>query len=420
MQIFRTPTLNDLMLFITYLGNWRIVFLGAFFICLILLLRKRWYHLSTFVISVGGGEVLVWIIKHLVERPRPPLVNALTPETSFSFPSGHGFVALSFYGLLSYYLFHISKNKFQKLLSILFGITIVLLIGISRIYLGVHWPTDVLASFAVGSAWLTTLITLIEIKKKYNPHKIKIPFLKKKYILSLSIFLTILWFSFIIFYFKTHPLKTIDKQKLTPIELTKSDIPNKLFPTESSKFSETITGKYMEPINIIVIGNEKKLFNIFKEINWYPCDPVTIKNNWRLANAIILNKPYPEAPGIPSFWNTKPNEISFEQPTDLNSAKERHHIHFWETSFLIDNQPVWFGTVHFDKNAILKNKIIPTHIIDPAVDKERNRIKEILLKNKNVNSMEEFQIVEPTLGSNQAGSLFFTDGKTLIIFLKNN
>lgn len=416
-QILRTPNLNNVMLFITYLGSWKIVFSGAFLICLILFLRRRWYHLWTFIISVSGGEILVWIIKNLVERPRPPLVNALTPETSFSFPSGHSFVALSFYGLLFYYLFRLSKNKFQKFLSIFFGIVIILSIGFSRIYLGVHWPTDVLASFAVGSAWLATLITIIEIKKKFNPHHHHTPFLKKKYILVLSIFFSILWITFIIFYFKTHPLKPTFENNNTKIIVPENKISEKIF-INFPRFSETITGNPMEPINIIIIGTENNLNKSFELSSWFKSDQPNLNAYYKFATAILFKKPYFQSPGTPTFWNTVPNNISFSKPITENSFSFKYHIHFWDTPFVTEKQiPIWVGTIHFDKEIKRIKFLLPYHTINPAIDKQRNFLKDDLEKNNQIDHFSEFQIVEPTLGKN-AMDPFFTDGKAFIIFLK--
>lgn len=418
-QIFRTPLFSSIMIFFTYLGKWETVFLGTFFICLILFLRRRWYQLWTFIISVGIGEILVWIIKNLVERPRPPLINALLPEKSFSFPSGHSFVALSFYGLLSYYLFRLSKNKFQKFLSILFGAIIILSIGLSRIYLGVHWPSDVLASYAVGAAWLTTLITMIEIKKKFNPHPLKTPYLKKKYILGLSIFFSFLWISFIIFYFKTHPLKPQPKIPDKKTVISENKIVESIF-KDYSRYSEGITGSAIEPINIIIVGTEKELDKSFESSGWFKADPANLSSYAKLLNAVIFRKEYFQAPGTPSFWNAIPNNISFSKPITQKSFSFKYHVHFWPTVFVTEKQiQIWVGTVHFDKELKKTKFLLPIHTIDPAVDKQREFLKNDLEKNKMTTRIDEFQIVEPTLGKNVIDP-FFTDGKAYVIFLKNN
>ncbi len=165
-QEFRAPALDAAMLFFTYLGNWEVVLIlitiaGIFFAA-----KKHKDYILAILFSVGGGEVLVWVIKHIVQRPRPFLTDDLVFEKSFSFPSGHAFAAVAFYGLLAYFLISAVKSRFWKIFFIAVCALLALTIGISRIYLGVHWPTDVLAGFALGIAWLAIIITVLKKIKK--------------------------------------------------------------------------------------------------------------------------------------------------------------------------------------------------------------------------------------------------------------
>ena len=151
---FRTPELNQFMLFITYLAQGEIITIAVIFSLIILFLLRKWSYLRSLLVFVIGGELFVWIIKNIVDRPRPPLTEALVTETSYSFPSGHSFIAIAFYGLITFFLFDSLKKKSLKIISLILGIILVILIGVSRIYLGAHWPSDVLASYASGLAWL--------------------------------------------------------------------------------------------------------------------------------------------------------------------------------------------------------------------------------------------------------------------------
>jgi len=418
LNVLRTPLVNKLMLFITYLGEGSVVFLGCFLIIILLLLTKRKNYAIALAISVLGGELFVWILKIVFHRQRPPVLTALLSESSFSFPSGHAFVAIAFYGLLTYFIFRESKNKLQKGLSIIFGIIIILSIGFSRIYLGVHWPSDVLASYASGAAWLAALITSLEIRNKFNHSPVQKKSIQGN-IRNLAIIFFSIWIVYLIFFFSSHPLQTpiIKEDKIT---ISSNQVPSSFF-TNVSRYSEDLTGVPIEPINLIFIGNQDSLQKAFESAGWVKTDPIRFKSMMRLLMAVLHNKPYDQSPGMPSFWNTFPNDFAYEQPTEIHSISQRHHIHFWKTPFLVNNTQVWFATAHFDNSITSRSSVIfVTHKIDPAVDKEREKIKTDLLGAGQVEKIEDFQIVPLTAGTNSAGNLFYTDGKAYVIYLKKN
>ena len=417
-QIFRSDSFNNTMLFITNLGKGQIVFLGVVVLGIILVMHRRWRHSTALLASVSGGEIFVWMIKNLFERPRPALPNALLPEAGYSFPSGHAFVAISFYGLVSYFLYRELKNKFVKAVCLVSGLLIILAIGFSRIYLGAHWTSDVLASYVSGAAWLTTFITTLEIRRKFNPEEKKIPHYTKSKLVVLAFILISVWIGFMIFFFRAHPLKSPAMIPEKQVAISQNDIPSNLF-SVFPRTSETIAGEEMEPINFIIVGSEQQVRQTFEKAGWFPTDPINPKTVWKLTLSLAFDSPYSTAPGVPSFWNTRPNDFGFEKPTDASSAKQRQHIHFWKTQFVLgDQSKVWLCTAHFD-NKITFSSLIPVHTIDPAIDRERERVKDDIVKTGKVDSIEEFQIVEPTLNTNQGGDQFFTDGKAYIVYLEN-
>lgn len=105
------------------------------------------------VLSIGGGILLSTTLKHGFDRPRPDLV----PHESFvytaSFPSGHSMMAAVVYLTLGVLLARAQPQRWLKVYLIVLAVLMMLLVGISRVYLGVHWPTDVLAGWTVGTAW---------------------------------------------------------------------------------------------------------------------------------------------------------------------------------------------------------------------------------------------------------------------------
>jgi undecaprenyl-diphosphatase len=118
----------------------------------ILLLRK-WLSAALLVVSFGGGLALNSLLKLGFDRPRPDLVSHLVETHSASFPSGHAMLAAVCYLTLGALLAGVTHGRRLKAYILGVAIALTLLVGGSRIYLGVHWPTDVLAGWCLGAAW---------------------------------------------------------------------------------------------------------------------------------------------------------------------------------------------------------------------------------------------------------------------------
>ena len=110
-------------------------------------------------VSLTGGGIMIGTMKTKYERSRPTLIDALAKEGTFSFPSGHSFIAFCFYGILTYWWFRARKDFWER--SVVLGAagSGIALIGASRVYLGVHYPSDVLAGYAAAVPWLTACLT---------------------------------------------------------------------------------------------------------------------------------------------------------------------------------------------------------------------------------------------------------------------
>ena len=110
-------------------------------------------------VSLTGGGIMIGGMKTKYERARPTLIEALAKEGTFSFPSGHSFISLCFYGTLTYWWWNARKDWFQRIAVLSASTAGILLIGASRVYLGVHYPSDVLAGYAAAVPWLTACLT---------------------------------------------------------------------------------------------------------------------------------------------------------------------------------------------------------------------------------------------------------------------
>ncbi|MXP64105.1 phosphatase PAP2 family protein [Roseomonas sp. M0104] len=137
----------------TSLGSYAVLLLiGLLALGYILMLRK-WLSALLLVISFAGSMVLNNLLKQGFDRPRPELVSHLADVYTASFPSGHAMLSATCYLTLGTLLAGVTRYRRLKAYILGCAIAIVLVIGISRVYLGVHWPTDVLAGWALGAAW---------------------------------------------------------------------------------------------------------------------------------------------------------------------------------------------------------------------------------------------------------------------------
>lgn len=110
------------------------------------------------VLNLAISALLNVAIKEMVQRPRPPIEFRMVEETSFSFPSGHSMTSAAFYGLIIYFIFKNIENKNIRNAACVCLCILIFLIGISRIYLGVHYASDVLAGFTIAIVYLILYI----------------------------------------------------------------------------------------------------------------------------------------------------------------------------------------------------------------------------------------------------------------------
>src|SRR5690606_23326515 len=145
MDSLNTPFMTDFMIFMSFLGDAPFITGAALsLIIYFLFIRKhRWYSLKVPVIAVGSISLNL-ITKFFFHRERP-VIPHLVEASGLSFPSGHSMVSASFYGLMIYLVWHNIRQVWLRNLVIALLITIILLIGNSRIYLHVHYATDVVA-----------------------------------------------------------------------------------------------------------------------------------------------------------------------------------------------------------------------------------------------------------------------------------
>jgi len=172
LQPLANPQLNRIMLFFTFLGKHQFLIPANLFILFYFLVisKHSWFSIRSAAIALSS-LVLMLLLKYLFQRKRPlaPLLKAVK---GLSFPSGHAIMAVTFYGFIIYILFHTIGHSGAKYILTVLLVILILLIGFSRIYLRVHYASDVLSGFIIGLLWLfISLAVLNRIEDYFKENK---------------------------------------------------------------------------------------------------------------------------------------------------------------------------------------------------------------------------------------------------------
>lgn len=164
-ETLRNPTLTIIMKYITKLSDTLFIIIFSLILTLLFYFKldkkKIAMLIPTNLVTVA---LINQILKFIIQRERP-VGYRIIEMSSYSFPSGHAMVSMAFYGLLIYIIYHLVKNKKARTSLIVLNIIIIILIGISRIYLGVHYLSDIITGYSISIIYLLLLTKLL---KKYK------------------------------------------------------------------------------------------------------------------------------------------------------------------------------------------------------------------------------------------------------------
>ncbi|MEE4121351.1 MAG: phosphatase PAP2 family protein [Paracoccaceae bacterium] len=147
------PVLEEIMRDLTALGGIAALTLATVTVAVFFLLTRRYGQMAFVLVTIGGGILLSGLAKDLFDRPRPDLVPHGSLVHTASFPSGHAMMAAGAYLGLGALVARLQPTRRMKAYVMGVAVTITLAVGTSRVYLGVHWPTDVAAGWLAGAAW---------------------------------------------------------------------------------------------------------------------------------------------------------------------------------------------------------------------------------------------------------------------------
>jgi len=168
---FRSQLVTSFMEAVTQCGGAKFLTAAALVVALYLMFRKQFSRAAGLAVAIIGGSLLNSILKALIHRPRPMTETTLVAAYGWSFPSGHAMISVIFYGMIAYFLIKAAESWKLRSFYMILAAFIMTMIGFSRIYLQVHYLSDVLAGFAGGFFWLSVCITgleLYDLKRRFK------------------------------------------------------------------------------------------------------------------------------------------------------------------------------------------------------------------------------------------------------------
>lgn len=414
--LFRTAGMTRFMLVFTELGGTAVLSLLCLGIALRALARGLPRLAATFVLALGGTGLISLSFKTLIGNARP--IDALISMQDASFPSGHMLSGTVVYGLLAALLLGSRVRRGVRALGVTLLLLVIVGIGLSRLYLGVHWPSDLLGSLALALIGIAALLFFV-----YYPHPIRwidtfqLPLNPRVICMAGNTALVVALgaTAMLASHAKIISIKPALARHSLDIQALRAALPPGL-----ARWSEDLIGGRMEPISLVMVGSEDDILQAFNRAGWARADPPTPVRVLQEGIAAMRNLPDPTGPATPAFYMDQPQNFAFEKSDrGTPTIRRRHHTRLWQTLHCLEPscRRVWVATASFDVGMRFSERLyLPTHSIHPALDDERALIAAELVQ---VGATQEGTVtVSPPLhGKNAAGDTFWTDGRAVVLVM---
>jgi membrane-associated phospholipid phosphatase len=416
----RAPELDVFMYAVTWLGDPWVVVPLAIAAVLIALVLGRPRPAGLLILVTGASWLSDQALRFLVARPRPPLVDARIVESGFSFPSSHAVLSSAVYGAVAYLLMRGLRRDWLRVVVGTLAALIVILVGVSRGYLGVHYPSDVLAGWALGGLWVA-LLAIAEHLWRAEPRSRAVrPFLPRALAIPSAAAFTLAAVAYVgatVGGAAQSVPPPAAAQPVPPVVVAPGAAPTAV-EQQLPHYTEGLTGDRQEPVSLVFVGDQAQLEAAFRNAGWTEAQRFSFRAVEGGLRAALTQRGDPAGPVTPSFLAEQPNALGFSLPVGATFA-QRHHLRIWSTDVQTsDGKPVWLATASYDRGfELAPSTFLPTHQIAPDIDTERAFVVAGLQNAGAVVQQQTIQLVPAESGHNFDGDPFFTDGRSVILYL---
>ena len=402
---FRPPELVTVFTWVTALGVSKVAvplilfaLIGTWFA------KGRWLAISLLV-SVAGTTFFTALSKIAFHRPRP--VEAVLLEQSYSFPSGHAAIAVSFYGFLGYILMRAASDLRSRVNRLLLMLLVILMIGMSRIVLGVHYLSDVWAGYLVGAGWLVIAIAISEWATRNRQIDWQSPVEpKRRRLLWLPGLMVVAWY----FIYTAHWQPKIYSPP--PIVVETVDKPLADFVRQKKlEHTETLLGAPSQPLSVAFITpDENALVRQLEASGWRTADTPKLSNFLKLLRQ---GMGYVNAPLAPVLWHGRVNDLGFERTAVADGERIIDTLRLWKTSWRVDGTQVYVAVAR-SYTGMYWGLL---HRIAPDTDAVTQRLIQSFSTEKHQPANCDVKLAKAEVGSYLLGMPFFSSGRLFILDL---
>ncbi len=402
----RAPSVIPPFVWIANLGAPPLVGLLLVAACLLLWLLNRKYAMMGLLMSTLGGAVFLTLGKLAFQRPRP--AEAVILESSYSFPSGHATIAVAFYGFLGYLVVR-SASQWSARVKLFFAtMGLVLLIGASRIVLGVHYLSDVWAGYLVGALWLIAGISVTEWLSAEGRIVWGVPSAGRRRMLALG--LATVAGAGAIGYASTHqpPVRALAPE---PVIQVNKPLVN-LLQADTLPRTTTLLGAPEQPLAFAIVApDEQTLVARVVRAGWLAADAPTPSTMLRMVREGFH---YATAPVAPAFWRGRVNDLAFERPAQGPQGKVLATVRLWRTPFWLGSDRIFVGVAR-DYVGLRRDLL---RAVSPDVDLATEQFVISLQASTPLAAACQQPLVAPMEGSWLMGDHFFTRGQLWLLDMR--
>ncbi|HDL53416.1 MAG TPA: phosphatase PAP2 family protein [Proteobacteria bacterium] len=427
---------DEFFVFITTMGSSVPVMISFLVILGILAINRKRLEAFFFAFNFIGGVVFLMAMKYLFQRPRPEAIYQFFSETTPSFPSGHTFIATAVLGLGLYFLIRFVRTGGARTAAVFSYLLFIFLVGLSRIYLGVHWFSDVLGACFAGFVWISMVITSYEYVIKRDSPKNRGADRSRWIPVAVAVLAVLGVVGNVSYSIRKTGSIIRNVQVVPPVVRKFSGEMGKVVRKEIPPFTETILGNRAAPIQVVFSGGPKWTEGILRASGFVRKDEMRVRDLFDYLVMTLKQRIRDPLPSVLYYYRNRSQRGTWVKSGPDGTYPEMV-IRLWNAQTTVNGSPVSVATVDIEKGLYraLPWLELPIPVCNVSLPDARREFRAYLEK-RNVISpipsprsspptgrgktrtgldIESLKIMDSVVGRNILHQQYYWDGKILLV-----